>query len=132
MPSKFTRYIPIKKNPRKTEVQLHFPGIFISTKFYSNANNLLLDNREAPMTFAFSFSSDNTISESLYIKFSVYLRTAEITGGNKYSPTFENSPPIITCSGLNTLISHQCDVPVSRQSLPPAQWPAHLHDEQQK
>lgn len=40
MPSKFTRYIPIKKNPRKTEVQLHFPGIFYLNKILFQCKQL--------------------------------------------------------------------------------------------
>ena len=40
MPSKFTRYIPIKKNSRKTEVQLHFPGIFYLNKILFQCKQL--------------------------------------------------------------------------------------------
>ena len=40
------------------------------------SKSLLRDSRQAPMTPAWSFSFDNTISESRLIRLSVYFRTA--------------------------------------------------------
>lgn len=69
------------------------------------SKSLLRDSRQAPMTPAWSFSFDNTISESRLIRLSVYFRTAEMTGCSRKSPARDISPPMMTLSGLKILIS---------------------------